>query len=68
MSPMIYPFITAECEICGTSVPEASLQTHMMADVRILRIIKANRPDWDRLECEEYLRGLYGPRLVRHSN
>jgi hypothetical protein len=64
MTSLTFPFETTLCEICGSSVPESNLGEHMLADVRILQIIKVNRPEWGHGECEDYLRSLCKSRDV----
>jgi hypothetical protein len=47
-----------QCKICGTFVPVSTLSEHLLADARMLRVIKASRPEWGRQECEEHLSGI----------
>lgn len=47
-----------ECRLCGNLVPADGLHLHLLADARLLRLIKANNPGWDRDLCEDYLRSL----------
>lgn len=62
MTSIAFPYQTALCDICGSSVPESNLEEHMLADFRILQIIQSNRPEWGHGECEDYLRSLCGTR------
>ncbi len=62
MSPFTRPYPTARCELCGQSVPSENLPEHLLADARILRIIKTTHPSWGRQECESYLRSLCAAR------
>ncbi len=68
MPLLTYPSRLAECKICSTMVPVESLHEHLLADARMLRVIKTSRPEWGREECEEYLRALCSPtqRLKEH--
>lgn len=59
----IYAYRTVECHFCGNLVPEGNLPEHLMADVRIIKLIKSTRPEWNHKECEDYFRSLSGPRL-----
>lgn len=58
MSPLIDPHRMAKCQICGGMVPAANLPEHLMADAKILRVIKSAHPEWDRREYECYLRAI----------
>jgi hypothetical protein len=51
-----YSMIT--CPTCGNLVPTSNWPEHLMADFRIIQIIKATHPEWNRQECEDYLRSL----------
>ena len=68
MPLLTYPSRLAECKICSTMVPVESLHEHLLADARMLRVIKISRPNWGRQECEEYLWTLCSPtqRLKEH--
>ena len=68
MTLLTYPSRLAECKICSTMVPVENLPEHLLADARMLRVIKTSRPEWGRQECEEYLRTLCSPtqRLKEH--
>ncbi len=68
MTLLSYPSRLAECQICSTLVPVENLPEHLLADARMLRVIKTSRPEWGRQECEEYLRTLCSPtqRLKEH--
>ncbi len=61
MTPISETLRLAECQICNTMVPAESLHEHLLADARMLRVIKTSRPNWGREECEEYLRTLCSP-------
>lgn len=58
MNPPLRPYRTARCDVCGNLIPASNLPEHLLADARILRIIKATHPEWGRRECEEYLQSL----------
>jgi hypothetical protein len=60
MTPLIRPYFVTNCQVCGNLVPEANLSEHILADARILQIIKATHPDWTREECEDYLKSFAG--------
>jgi hypothetical protein len=60
MSPLNYPYRTTHCQICGCEVPAANLHEHLLADGRLLRIIKSVHTDWKREDCEGYLRSISG--------
>ncbi len=68
MTPISETLRLAECQICSTLVPVENLPEHLLADARMLRVIKTSRPEWGREECEEYLRTLCSPtqRLKEH--
>ena len=68
MAPLINPYRTAQCEVCGNMVPLSNMPEHLLADARILRIIKASNPDWGRRQCEDYLRAMYGPNDYPRAN
>lgn len=53
-------YTSVECPICGLKVPSASINDHLLADIRLLKIIQATHPAWSRLECEDYYRSLNG--------
>lgn len=59
--PDHHSYRTVPCPACGNLVPSANLQEHLLADARILRLIKVNRPEWTNQDCEDYLRSLSGP-------
>lgn len=57
-----YPYRTVECHVCGNLVPEGNLAEHLMADARIIKLIKETRPEWNNKECEAYLKSLSSSR------
>ncbi len=61
MPLLTYPSRLAECKICSSMVSVERLHEHLLADARMLRVIKTSRPEWGRQECEEYLRTLCSP-------
>ncbi len=56
MDSLFCPKNALECQMCGNLVPEESWPEHLSADVRLINIIKATHPEWNRQECEDYLR------------
>ena len=49
-----------KCKICGSLVPTENLPNHLLADARMLRLIKDTHPELSRQECEDHLRTLSG--------
>ena len=73
MNPVSNPLLPPKCPICGNLVPTASLSEHLLADARMLGIIKTTHPKWSRQECEDHLRNLhatsrYGKRTNRFGS
>jgi hypothetical protein len=60
VSPLLHPYSIVQCLVCGSLVPATNLPEHLLADARILRIIKSTHPEWDRQECECYLQAISG--------
>jgi hypothetical protein len=58
MSPLSDPLRIVQCQICSRLVPVADLPAHLLADARMLRLIKTTRPEWGHQECEDHLRAL----------
>ncbi|MDA2915991.1 hypothetical protein MYX64_03990 [Nitrospinae bacterium AH_259_B05_G02_I21] len=58
MTPLSDPSKVTQCRICSITVPVADLPGHLLADAKMLRVIKSTRPEWNRQECEEHLRAL----------
>ncbi len=62
------PSQTTACPICGNPIQTAGLPEHLLADVRMLRIIKATHPDWTCQECEDHWRAICGPKEEAENN
>lgn len=60
MSPLNHHYRTTHCQLCGSLVPAANLHEHLLADTRLLQIIKSVHPDWKREDCKGYLRSISG--------
>lgn len=60
LSQLIRAFETTTCKICGSVVTVLGLSEHMLADVRMLRIIQTTHPEWESKECEAHLKSLFG--------
>ncbi len=60
--PSIHPYRTVECHVCGKLIPEGNLAEHLMADARIIKIINEIRPEWNKEECEAYLKSMSSSR------
>ena len=54
------PSQTTACPTCGNPIQTAGLPEHLLADVRMLRIIKATHPGWSSQECEDHWRAICG--------
>jgi hypothetical protein len=52
------------CPICGTPIQTSNLPEHLLADARMLRIIKATHPGWSCEDCEQHWRHLCGSAKV----
>ncbi len=68
MNPLSNPLLPTKCPICGNLVPSGSLPEHLLADARMLRIIKSTHPHWSRNECKDYLRALGGAAEEEENN
>jgi hypothetical protein len=58
MTPLLNPHRMTRCQVCCSLVPTVNLPEHLLADARMLQLIKSTHPEWGRQECEHYLRVL----------